>query len=327
MSKGKVVVLGVNGHIGKEVAKAFVAAGWDVTGMARTDRHKLAGVRFVRGDAESVEDMRRAISDIDVVVNALNLPYASWDKGRKEAQMARVLEAMGTSGKTMLFPGNIYNYSAGDRHVTPDLPQRPQTPRGEIRKRIEDMYEVAAARGDLQVLVLRAGDFFGPDCEGDWFEYVLLRNAAKHRIETMGAPGVGHSWAYLPDLARAFESLAAMRSSFAAFETFHFAGNFVTGEQMGAAIAKAVPMPMTIGRFPLWMLKAAGLFDATMREISKMDYLWRHPMELEDARLDALLGKDFNTPLEQAVAATVARFQLGAPRVTTNVQPKVAVGV
>ena len=107
MSKRKVVILGVNGHIGSFTARAFAEAGWEVTGMARTDKHKLAGVRFVEGDSDTVEDMRRAIGDIDVVVNALNLPYDKWDKGRKEGQMARVLEAMGTSGKTMLFPGNI----------------------------------------------------------------------------------------------------------------------------------------------------------------------------------------------------------------------------
>src|SRR3954467_7882386 len=55
MSKGKVTVLGINGHIGQAVAKAFVAAGWDVTGMGRSDRHHVAGVRFVAGDSDSVE--------------------------------------------------------------------------------------------------------------------------------------------------------------------------------------------------------------------------------------------------------------------------------
>lgn len=308
MTKGKVVILGVNGHIGQATARAFVTAGWDVTGMARTDKRRLPGVKFVQGDAESVADMRAAIGDIEVVVNALNLPYASWDEGRKEAQMARVLEAMGPSGKTMLFPGNIYNYAATDRVVTPDLPQRPQTPRGEIRMRIERMFEAAAARGDLQVIVLRAGDFYSPDCDGDWFEYVLLREAAKGRIATMGLPGVGHSWAYLPDLARAFESLAAVRSSLGAFENFHFAGHFVTGDEMGAAIAKAAPVPMRTTRFPLWLLKVAGLFDPMMREIGKMDYIWRNPMELRDERLDALLGPRFATRFEDAVAATVTRF-------------------
>ena len=308
MSKGKVVVLGVNGHIGQAAARAFVAAGWDVTGMARSDKYRVPGVKFVQGDSYSVADMRAAIGDVDVVVNALNLPYASWDEGRMEAQMARVLEAMGTSGKTMLFPGNIYNYAATDRVLTPGLRQRPQTPRGEIRMRIERSFEAAAGRGDLQVIVLRAGDFFSPDCDGDWFEYALLREAGKGRIATMGLPGVGHSWAYLPDLARAFESLAAIRSSLGAFENFHFAGHFVTGEEMGAAIAKAAPVPMRTTRFPLWLLRVAGLFDPMLREVSKMDYIWRNQMELRDARLDALLGAGFATPFEDAVAATVARF-------------------
>ena len=39
-----------------------------------------------------------------------------------------------------------------------------------------------------------------------------------------------------------------------------------------------------------------------------MRYLWNNPMELVDPRLDDILGPDFNTPFEQAVAATVKPF-------------------
>src|SRR3569623_1388212 len=119
MSTGRVTVLGVNGHIGQAVAKAFVAQGWEVPGMARADKRHTAGVRFVQGDSDSVEDMRRAIGDAEVVVNALNLPYDKWFYGAMEALMARVAEAMGTSGKTMLFPGNVYNYAADCDVLTP----------------------------------------------------------------------------------------------------------------------------------------------------------------------------------------------------------------
>src|SRR3569833_1502081 len=87
MSKGKVVVLGVNGHFGQAVAKAFVAAGWAVTGMARSDKYRTPGVRFVRGASDSVADMRNAIGDAEVVVNALNMRYDQWFEGRMEAQM------------------------------------------------------------------------------------------------------------------------------------------------------------------------------------------------------------------------------------------------
>lgn len=308
MGNRKVVVLGLNGHIGKAAALAFLAAGWNVAGMARTDKHRIAGVRFVGGDAGSVEDMRRAIGDADVVVNALNLPYHQWDKGRMEAQMGRVIEALGTVGRTVLFPGNIYNFSASDRFVTPATRQIPQTPRGAIRIRVEQLFEAAAARGDIQAIVLRAGDFYGPGSTNDWFDLALFREIGKRRVATMGAPGVGHSWAYLPDLGRAFEALASTRSTLGAFERFHFAGHFVTPEQMRVAIERAAPVAVTVKPFPLWIMPLIGLFDPIMRETGKMAYLWCNPMELADDRLAGLLGERFDTPFETAVAATITGF-------------------
>jgi len=308
MSNRKVVVLGLNGHIGKAVAQAFVATGWDVTGMARTDKHRIAGVRFVQGNSDSVEDMRRAIGDAAVVVNALNLPYHQWDKGRMEAQMGRVIEALGTVGRTVLFPGNIYNFSASERFVAPDTVQNPETPRGGIRVRVERMFEAAAARGDIQAIVLRAGDFYGPGATTDWFDLAMFREIDRGKVAIMGASGIGHSWAYLPDLARAFEALASTRSSFGPFERFHFAGHFVTPAEMRAAIERAAPTPVTARPFPLWLMPLIGLVDPIMRETGKMAYLWRNPMELTDKRLDALLGEHFDTPFEAAIAVTIAPF-------------------
>jgi nucleoside-diphosphate-sugar epimerase len=308
MSKGKVVVLGLNGHIGHAVAVAFRDAGWDVAGMARSDRHRTPGIRYVQGDSDSVEDMRRAIGDAQIVVNALNMRYDQWFEGRMEAQMARVLEAMGRTGKTMLFPGNIYNFSASDRVMTPDLPQRPQTVRGALRVRVEQQFEAAAARGDVQVLIVRAGDFYGPGSSGDWFDHVMFTDIQKGVVKTMGKPGVPHAWAYLPDLGRAFEALASVRKSLKAFDRFHFAGNFVTGEEMGAAIARAAPAPVKVSAFPMWLLQVAGLVDPVVREVSKMRYIWQNPMELRDERLEEILGEGFNTPFEQAVAAAAAPY-------------------
>ncbi len=305
MSKDHVVILGSNGHIGHAVAKAFVAAGWTVTGMARTQKLPVAGMRFVSGDAESVDAMRRAIGDAPIVVHALNLPYHTWYGGRLEAQMANVLAAVGREGRTVLFPGNIYNFAAAEAVLTPETPAHPQTPRGAIRVRVEAMLREAAGRGDLQAIVLRAGDFYGPGSSGDWFDQVMLRRLAKGRVSVIGTPGIGHSWAYLPDLARAFEMLAALRRTLGAYEHFHFPGHFVTPEAMGRAIAAAVPGGVKVSRFPLWLLRAAGLADPVIREVARMDYIWRHPLELRDARFAALVGEGFDTPFEAAVARTV----------------------
>ena len=308
MTAQKVIVLGINGHVGHHIAKAFVAAGWEVSGFGRSNKQPIAGVRFIKGDAEDVEAMRAAIGEIDVVVNALNLPYHQWDQGRMEAQNERVIAALGASRKTLLVPGNIYNYPASDRVVTPELKQRPQTPRGEIRVRVEALYEAAAKRGDIQAIILRAGDFYGPESTFDWFDLAMLREAKKGTFAMMGVPGVGHSWAYLPDVGRAFEKLAWHRKEFGAFETFHFAGNYVTPEQMAEVAVAAAPVKLKVGVFPRVLFNVVGLVDPLMRAVSKMSYLWENPMELKDARLDAILGPDFATPFDEAVAATVMPF-------------------
>jgi len=302
----KVTILGINGRIGSHAARAFVAAGWDVTGFGRSNRHPIEGVRFAAGNSDSVEDMRAAIGEARVVVNALNPLYDQWDGGRMEALHARVLEAMGTDGKTMLFVGNIYNYGPQQRRVTPDLTQDGTSGKARIRQRSERLLQDAAQRGDVQVIILRAGDFYGPDSAGTWFDLAILREGGKGRMALMGRPGVGHAWAYLPDLGRAFEKLAWHRSELGAFENFHFAGNFVTPERLAAAIQRAAPTPLKVSYFPRWILSLMGLVNPIMREVAKMGYLWDHPMELVDARLAAILGEGFATPFEQAVSITVA---------------------
>ncbi|KFC65400.1 putative NADH-flavin reductase [Devosia sp. LC5] len=308
MNTAKITVLGINGHIGHHAAKAFRDSGYSVTGFGRSNRMPIEGVTFVKGDAGNVGEIAASIADADIVVNALNLPYAEWDRGRAEAQLATVIAAMGDSGKTMMFPGNVYNYAATDRHMTPDLAQHPQTPRGAIRVRQEAMLAAASRAGKFQTIIIRAGDFYAPGNVGDWFDQAMLMDAKKGKVHHMADLDVGHAWAYLPDLGRAFVAVAEQRQSLGAFETFHFAGHFETHGAMLAAIQAAAPVPLKASQLPWIVLQAMGLAMPMMREIVKMRYLWNNPMELVDPRLDAILGKDFGTPFAEAVAACVAPF-------------------
>lgn len=305
MSMGKVTVLGSNGHIGNAAMIAFRDAGWEVTGLGRSNRKPVAGTQFFKGDADEVATVRAAIADADVVVQALHLRYDQWGEGRAERQLQVVLDAMAGSGKTLLFPGTIYNYRATDRTIAPGLRQSGEKPRGEIRIRLENMLRAAVERDGFQVIVLRAGDFFGPGNRGEWFDAAMLMDYAKGRLYHLGELETRHSWAYLPDLARAFTVLAGKRGEMKSFENFHFAGHWVSHGQIMAAVQSVLPGPVTVAPMPWWLLRAVGLFNPVMRDIYRMRYLWRNEMELVDPRLDALLGPDFTTPFETAVAETV----------------------
>lgn len=308
MSKGEVTVLGSNGHLGNVAMRGFADAGWDVTGLGRVNRKPVPGTRFVAGDADDVEVVKAAIAGADVVVYGLHLRYDQWGDGRAERQLQVVLDAMGESGKTLMFPGTIYNYRAADRTVSPGLRQSGEQPRGEIRIRLEAMLRAAADAGKIQVIILRAGDFFGPGGRGEWFDGAMLMDRAKGKIYHLGALDLRHSWAYLPDLGRAFAAMAEKRGSLKAFENFHFSGHWVSHGQMMAAIQAGIGRSMTVAPLQWWMLRAIGLVNPVMRDIYRMRYLWQNEMELVDPRLDALMGQGFITPFEEAVGATVGEL-------------------
>lgn len=300
-----IAILGINGHIGQAVAKAFAARDWRVIGFGRSNHTPIQGVEFIKGDAASVADMKTAVADACVVFNGLNLPYDKWFNGAAEALNARVIEAVSGENRTLLFPGNIYNYKATDTVVTPDLPQIPQTPRGAIRVRMEDQLRKASASGTLRTVIVRAGDFFGPGMSGAYMDAMILREADKGKVALSPARAVRHAWAYLPDLAEVFAILAQKRGEFGAFETFHFHGHFVSANETFTAIQKVAGRKLKQVDIPWTTLKLAGLVMPLMREIVKMRYLWDYEMRLADERLDAILGPDFGTPYDRAIAQTV----------------------
>jgi nucleoside-diphosphate-sugar epimerase len=313
MTKGKVTVLGSNGHIGNAAMIAFRDAGWSVTGLGRTNRKPVSGTTFVAGDADDVEIVRAAIANADVVVHALHLPYHKWGNGASERQLQVVIDALGDSGKTLLFPGTIYNYRAGDRTISPATRQSAEAPRGEIRIRLETLLREASAAGKFQTIILRGGDFYGSGNRGEWFEAAMMMDIAKGKLYHMSDLTLRHSWAYLPDLARAFAVLAEKRETLGKFENFHFAGHWVSNGQMMGAIQTALQRNVAVSPLQWWMIRAAGLFNPILRDIYRMRYLWLNEMELVDPRLDALLGPDFGTPFEEAVAETVEEL-MGAKR-------------
>jgi nucleoside-diphosphate-sugar epimerase len=96
----------------------------------------------------------------------------------------------------------------------------------------------AASKNGACVLIVRAGDFFGPQAGNNWFSQGLVKPGKP--VTAVSNPGnrrVGHQWSYLPDVARTMIELLARRDSLGPFTTFHMAGHWdADGSQMAEAI-------------------------------------------------------------------------------------------
>ena len=308
------LVLGATGGIGGEVARQLQAAGWAVRALSRSADHAGRhhdGITWLRGDALNVAEVRAAAAGCAVIVHAVNPPgYKRWSEVvlpmlDNTIAVARELQA------TVVLPGTVYNYGPNAfPTLTEDALQNPVTKKGAIRVEMERRLHAFAQQGG-RVIIVRAGDFFGPQAGNNWFAQGLIKpRQTVKTITNPGKSGVGHQWAYLPDVARTLVTLIDMREQLPAFETFHMAGHWDhDGTQMAQAIQRVVVQhggsKPKINAFPWWLMPVIALFNETLKELLEMRYLWETPVRMDNAKLKALLGREPMTPLDAAVTLTL----------------------
>lgn len=304
------LVLGAHGGVGGETAAALVRHGWTVRALVRDPgKARLPGVTYLKGDVMDRAAVVSAAEGASVIVHAVNPPgYRGW-KQLVLPMIENAVAAARASGARILLPGTIYNYDPATHPVLDETtPQRAFTRKGKIRIALEARLEAAAASG-VRSTILRAGDYFGPrSTQNSWFASGLVKpGEAVKTILYPGEKGVGHAWAYLPDVGETFARLADREAELPAFARFHFEGFWdADGAGMVRAIARAAGQSRpNARRMPWGLLPVAGLFSETLRELAEMRPFWRHPVRLENRKLVAFLGEEPRTPLDVAVRATM----------------------
>jgi len=306
------LVLGATGGIGGTMARRLVAEGWQVRALCRQmpeAARRIAGVEWLLGDAMDGAAVRAAARGAELLVHAVNPPgYRDWQR-LVLPMVDHSIAAASDCGARILLPGTVYNYGPDvAQPVRENAPQRPRTRKGGIRVEMERRLKAAAEQG-VPSLVLRCGDFFGPGAANNWFAQGMVKPGRPlRRLVYPGRAGVGHQWAYLPDVAETMMRLIDRAGCLPPFATFHMRGHWdADGRQMTAAIARAAGQPRLAPRpFPWWAVRLGAPLVPLFRELDEMRYLWRQPLCMDNARLCRVLGAEPHTPLDEAVRATLA---------------------
>lgn len=315
MERGTALVLGATGGIGGETTAALLRRGWRVRALARDPAGAAARwpagaarPQWVAGDAMDADSVIAAARGATLIVHAVNPPgYRNWG-ALVLPMLDSTIRAAQASGARIVLPGTVYNYGPDAfPDIAEDAPQHPRTRKGAIRVEMEERLRAAADRG-VRTLIVRAGDFFGPRAGNNWFSQGLVKPGQPLAAITDPArQGVGHQWAYLPDVAETIAQLVEREASLQAFERVHMEGHWdADGTRMQAAIRHACgDAELPVKRFPWWLLALGSPVVPVFRELREMRYLWQQPVRLRSGRLRALLGSEAHTPLDQAVAATL----------------------
>ena len=313
-----VLILGANGRFGQAATQAFAAAGWRV--LAQVRRAPAAALPLnASALAVPLHDTAVLIAQAagaQAVVHAVNPVYTRWDAEALPALDHGIAVARGL-GALLMLPGNVYNFGqAMPALLQEGTPQRPTTAKGRLRCEMEARMQASAGQG-LRSVVIRAGDFFGCG-SGSWLDQAIVKSLAAGKLVYPGPLDRPHAWAYLPDLAQAFVAVAS-RPPQAAFQTLHFAGHTLTGQQLLAAIEAAADSlglrptrGFAVGAMPWGLIRAGGLVYPLWRELARLRYLWQVPHALDGDAMRQAVGPLPSTPVVQALRAALSDLGLGA---------------
>jgi nucleoside-diphosphate-sugar epimerase len=298
------VVLG-GGQIGDRLASMIAARGERVRVVQRSQREESrSNVTRMAGDITDLSFAEAATAGASVVYDCMNPQYFQWPTHLLPLGAA-ALHGAQKAGARLVALDCLYMYGRPDGAMREDSPRNPCSKKGVLRVQLEELRMSAAKRGDLEVAIGRASDFFGSDVPLSAFgPRFYERLFAGKSIECMGDPEILHSYSYADDVAAGLFTLGT--DARAANKVWHLpTPPAESTRRLSERLAQGLGRELRLKRVPRWLLAGVGLFSPMMREIPEMMYQWEVPYVIDDAQFRSVFGYGA-TPIEQAVAETVA---------------------
>ncbi|MEX1184407.1 MAG: NAD-dependent epimerase/dehydratase family protein [Gemmatimonadota bacterium] len=285
-------ILGANGVIGRALSHSLVPSADRIRQVSRSPRRVNATDELVAADLLDADATRQAVAGSDVAYLVAGLKY---DLGVWQEQwprvMRNVIDACARSGTRLVFFDNVYAYGRVEGVMTEETPFNPTSRKGEVRAQIATMLLDAMQRGDVQAMIVRSADFYGPGAvQSLTHAAVFERLRAGKTPQWIGNPKAVHSFTYTPDAGRAIAILA--RSSDAWGQTWHAptSSDPITAEQFVRLACELAGRPYGMMVAPGWLLRLMGLFTPVLRENHEMMYQFQHDYRFDSSRILSAYG-------------------------------------
>ena len=267
-------ILGAGGAIGTELAKELAQSGQQMRLVGRNPVLAPGATEVVSADISKPDQTIQAVSGSTVVYLLVGLKYdlKVWQE-LWPSIMRNAIEACKRANAKLIFFDNVYMYGKVTGPMTEDTPFNPCTKKGEIRARIASALLDEIKAGNLNAMIARSADFYGPNARTSVANMLVFDKFAKGaKAAWLVNDSLPHSYTYTPDAAKSLIMLANAESAWN--QTWHVptASNPPSGREfihMAAESFGVEPRYRVLSR-PL--IKVAGLFDSDIRESYEMLY-------------------------------------------------------
>lgn len=299
-------ILGANGVIGRELSRALPRWTERIRQVSRSPARVNPADETIAADLLDADATDRAVAGSEVAYLVAGLKYdtAVW-REQWPRVMRNVIDACRRHGARLVFFDNVYAYGKVDGAMTEETPFRPVSRKGEVRARIAETLLEEMRSGNIQGMIVRAADFYGPGASQSLTHAtVFQRLAAGKTPQWIGSPAATHTFTYTPDAGQAVARLAHEPEAWG--RTWHLptSAEPMNGERFARLACELAGRPYRLQVAPPWLLRLMGIFVPVLRENREMMYQFEHDYRFDSSKVRDAFGLTA-TPYREGIAATL----------------------
>ena len=296
------------GPLGLWVAQVLIEQGKMVTVVNRSGkiRNKTPDeIKVVAGDANDPAIVYELCKGAESVFHCAMPPYTQWPE-KFPSLTKGILTGAKRAGCRLIFGDNLYGY--GDTKGSPINEQLPYKATGRKGKVRASMSEMLLNEPEMEVVIGRGSDFYGPLARNATFGEMFFEAAlAGKPVNLLGNPELPHTYTYIKDFARALVNLSDHMDAFG--QVWHVPNApTITTRQFVSVVEKEIGRPIKIRSAGRFMVSFLGLFNPMLKEMKEMMYEWEQPYIVEHKKYEDRFG-NVSTSHDMAIRETIQWYR------------------
>jgi nucleoside-diphosphate-sugar epimerase len=278
-------ILGAGGSIGNALAHELLKTNGQVRLVSRSN-FSMPGTESHKADLASYEDTLQSVKNSDIVYLCAGLQYDSkiwadlWPK-----IMDNTINACKSVNAKLVFFDNVYMYGRVEGKMTETTPYFPCSKKGEIRAKIAIKLEDEINKKNLNAIIARSADLYGPYSTKTSVLYILAIDKLMNgkRAQWMIDADTLHSFTYTIDAAKGMVLLSNTEECYN--QVWHLpTSNPLNVEVLIHMIARELKTTPDYDVLNKWMIKMAGIFNKTVSESFEMLYQYEFKYYLDSTK-------------------------------------------
>lgn len=280
-------ILGANGQIGEELArelkKNFTS---DIRIVSRKAKKINDTDEVFSADLSIREKAIEAVKGSEIAYFTLGLPISSalWEE-QFPLILRNVIDACKINGTKLVFFDNTYMYPQDDRVLTEETAFAPVGRKGRVRSKMAEMVLEEIKSGELEAVICRAPEFYGPGKTQSITNTLLFNNIkAGKKLKVPLSASKKRSLIWTPDASRATALIGNTPDAYG--QTWHLPvdKSHLTYKEFIRIASGIYSRDLKYAVVPKFMFKIGSFFNKSVKELLELLPRYEHDNIFDDSK-------------------------------------------